>query len=532
MSLFKVRRNIARCGMLALLLAAVLVFGALRAEAHCFIVRAEGYSVPVGAKIGVWVSLSEPLAGPGLSIYGFTNTVTGKVVYVSGKTADLGSFSYYNTKDPSNTNPASADVQRTEATIEEGGTALIGAKLEMSMMPMAPAYFVGYSKYAVNPAADGVAQKPIGGGDVLEVVPVGDLNAVTAGTALSVRVFFKGQPLANCEIGAAYDGAPVPAGEEQNLVITGKTDASGFFSLTPDRAGLWATEAGHETVPASPQAGVRDVDYYGASLLFQVSSGSVEFEEIGVTDLLVTQANNRAGVEFGAVVDGVPEVEAFMGANNMIMAHHAVSAPNGSTAPYTVGPNQLSGDSGFSFDIPVPLAGGKSALVGVEAMYVFTPDNLGQTTFDRMVERVKALPTVSSGGMTFVIPDPGSLLPDLGLGIYAKYPDGAVREITALVQYGLEISQIGAGIITMVYGGMTSDHDASASQLSLPFSLAGGAGSVLYDGKQDGTLTGTWYIARRSNGGGGSGCDSGFGALALLGGAVVLRRTVFRRNFD
>ncbi len=78
----------------------------------------------------------------------------------------------------------------------------------------------------------------------------------------------------------------------------------------------------------------------------------------------------------------------------------------------------------------------------------------------------------------------------------------------------------------MVYGGMTADHDASNSQYALPYELSiGEKGNLLYDGKKDNTLTGTWYLARKDDSDDSSGgCNAGFGALALLAAVAALRK--------
>jgi uncharacterized GH25 family protein len=222
----------------AVLLWAVLLTGS--AEGHSFIVELEQNTVAVGEVSEVWVTLSEPFATPDLSLYGYGAEIEAQLFYASGKKEPITEFSFFNSKNPSDADPAHSDVQKAGFSISESGTVLVCAKMTMRMpkevVPSQP-YLVSFAKNAVNLAADDAAKKPTGGNDVLEIVPMQNLNGLTAGQPFMVQVLFKGEPLPGATVSAVYDGLPIePKTGEQAYTLQVTTDEKGVASVTPDRA--------------------------------------------------------------------------------------------------------------------------------------------------------------------------------------------------------------------------------------------------------------------------------------------------------
>lgn len=105
-----------------------------------------------------------------------------------------------------------------------------------------------YSKLLVG--ASEANTKPLG--HVLEIVPLTDPATLKSGEPLEVQVLFKGQPLADVQIAAAYSGAEMKGHE---FPVVTRTDANGKATLKLDRGGLWYARLIH-MVPAE-----NDPDY-------------------------------------------------------------------------------------------------------------------------------------------------------------------------------------------------------------------------------------------------------------------------------
>jgi uncharacterized GH25 family protein len=217
-------------------------------DAHSFVIRPVRSTVAVGEATDIRVTLSEPFAVPDLSLYGYGAEVDAQLIYASGKKEPITGFSFFNSKNPSDTDPTHSDVQKTSVTVSEAGTAMVCAKMTMQMPEeIAPGqpHLVCFAKSAMNMAPDGAAQRAVGG-DILEIVPMGNLNGLRAGESFRVQVLFRGEPLPGATVGAAYDGLAIDeeTGEQAYSVQT-TVDGNGMASVTPDRAAFWLLNVGH-----------------------------------------------------------------------------------------------------------------------------------------------------------------------------------------------------------------------------------------------------------------------------------------------
>jgi uncharacterized GH25 family protein len=99
-----------------------------------------------------------------------------------------------------------------------------------------------YSKLLVG--ASDANTKPLG--HVLEIVPLKDPAKLKPGEPLEVQVLFRGKPLADAQVAAAYAGAEMKGHE---FPVVTRTDAEGKAALKLDRGGLWYARLIH-MVPA------------------------------------------------------------------------------------------------------------------------------------------------------------------------------------------------------------------------------------------------------------------------------------------
>jgi hypothetical protein len=487
---------------------------AARSGAHSFVVKPARNTVAVGETVDVWVTLSEPFASPDLSLYGYGAAIDAQLVYAGGRKEPVTGFSFFNSKDPSNTDPADSDVQKAKISVSEAGTVMLCAGMTMQMPkevdPGQP-YLVCFAKNAMNMTGDGAASKAVGGSGVLEIVPMGDLDGLRAGEPFEVKVLFKGSPLPGAAVGAAYDGLPLEEGE-QAYSIQETAGADGVARITFDRAAFWLLNAGHAEEEDSA------LYIYQGTLVVPVNGREGETERTA-TDLLMPAGNNGAELGFAEFVEGeLPEADAFFAENNLRWSAYLATG-QGSSAFYTEGKNQLEGGSGVTFTIPVKDSGA-DALTGFFSVYNFTPRNIGEDVYKILIDELSSLP--AENGMT--VASPGELFPKLGLSVFQVYADGTERDVTdVIVDAGFMTMETGeGGSETAVYWGqLVADRDASAAGYSIPVVLSsiGEDGDIVFDGKKDGKIEGTFYIARTgSSGGSGGGCDAGFfGMFALAG---------------
>ena len=499
--------------------AAVLLEGC--SEAHSFIVRPLRSTVAVGKAADVWVTLSEHFAAQDLSLYGYGAEIEAQAVYASGKKDPITGFSFFNSGNPSDSDPSRSDVQKASFSISETGTVLVCAKMTMRMpkevVPSQP-YLVCFAKNAMNMTEDGAAQKAVGGNDVLEIVPMGNLNGLTVGEPFQVQVLFKGKPLSGATVEAAYDGLPIdPETGEQDYSLQAVTDANGMASVTPDQPAFWLLNAGHEVEEDGT------LYQYQGTLVIPVNGKEGETERV-VTDMLMPAANNEAGLNFADFIEGQqPEADAFTAENGLRWSAYLATG-QGSGAFYTKGKDQLDGSSGVTFSISMKTSD-LDAFTGFSSVYVFTPKNLGERVYETLTDELSSRPAEENPYGKMVVVSPRKLFPKLGLSIVQVYSDGTERDVTdIMIDIGFEISKMSEGETTAYWGMLVADRDASDTGYNIPVVLSyiGEDGHIAFDGERNDRIEGTFYIARKSedSGSGGGGCDAGLGVLALVGLAV------------
>jgi hypothetical protein len=482
-------------------------------------------TVAVGETTDIWVTLSEPFALPDLSLYGYGATLDAQLVYASGAKEPIEDFSFFNSKDPSDTAPNHSDVQKASIDILEAGTVMLCAKMNMRM-PVAvdpdQPYLVCFAKNAMNMAEDGAAERAVGGNEVLEIVPMRNLNGLTAGEPFTVQVLFKGNPLPGATVKAAYDGLPLDEAEdEQAYSLQNTTDENGVASITPDRAAFWLLNVDRAVTEngASYQ--------YQGTLVIPVNGKEGETER-SVNDLLMPPAENKGELSFTEFVEGqFPEADAFLAENGLRWSGYLATG-KGSSAFYTEGKNQIEGKSGVTFIISTKTSVA-DAFTGFASVYVFTPQGVGENVYKKLVDELNSLPAMDYGEYgKMVVVSPGNLFPKLGLSILQVYSDGTERDVTdVMIDLGLEISKMNEGETTAYWGVLVADRAASDVSYNIPITLSsiGEDGHILFDGKRDNTINGTFYIARTAKESGSSGgCDVGLGALALAVLAAALLR--------
>lgn len=120
-----------------------------------------------------------------------------------------------------------------EYTKGEGFKRVIAAR-EQGGKAQAPGreLYSRYSKLLLGGGAD--ATRALG--HALEIVPEKDPATLQSGEALSVRVLFRGQPLADVQVAAVYAGAKMQGHE---FPVVTRTDKDGRAVLKLDRPGLW-----------------------------------------------------------------------------------------------------------------------------------------------------------------------------------------------------------------------------------------------------------------------------------------------------
>jgi hypothetical protein len=495
---------------IAVLIFAVTIVTAHNANAHSFIVKPVLLTVPVGGATDVWVSLSEPFAAPDIGLYGYGAEIDANLTYAGGVKKPVTGFAFFNKKNPSDTNPANSDAQKARISIAESGTVVVSARMTMQMpafVDQSEPRLVSFAKTALNTASDGVAKAPVGGGDVLEIVPLRDLNEISAGEEFGVKVLYKGNPLPGLLVSAAYDGTPMENGE-QGFADSDTTDSQGIATVTPDRAAYWLLSATHQTNEDGKPC------IYQATLVIAVNGRERETEG-DVTGELMPEANNGAWLGFADFIKGQqPEADEFEDINKLTWAHNAATG-SGSSELLTGEENQLDGNSGVAFTIETKAEAGISALTGFFSMYTFTPENLGNDVYSSLVEKLAQSPSRPEDGM--FLPNMGELFSDLGLCIRQIYYDGSQRDVTDLMVDAGFIKQSESETV-MWWGALVADRGATDASYSLPIVLSsiGEDGHILFDGRMDGRIDGKFYIAWAEKSPASGGCDAGTSGLAAI----------------
>jgi hypothetical protein len=129
------------------------------------------------------------------------------------------------------------------------------------------------------------------------------------------------------------------------------------------------------------------------------------------------------------------------------------------------------------------------------------------------------------------VASPGELFSKLGLSFVQAYGDGKERDVTGvMIDIGFDISKMSEGEVTASWGMLVADRDASDAGYNIPVVLSsiGEDGHILFDGKRDNDINGTFYIAQAPSGpiqpdqpdqpvkNSGGGCNAGLGAFAFV----------------
>jgi hypothetical protein len=252
-------------------------------------------------------------------------------------------------------------------------------------------------------------------------------------------------------------------------------------------------------------------------------------------NLLMPAEDNATGsaLNFSEFVEGqFPEADAFVAENGLRWSGYLATG-KGSGAFYTEGKNQLSGESGVTFTLPMT-ASDVDAFTGFSSVYVFTPENLGERVYETLTDELSDLPAAETPYGRMVVVSPRELFPKLGLSIVQVYDDGTERDVTdVMIDIGFVISKMSEGETTAWWGVLVADRNASDDGYNMPVVLSsiGEDGHILFDGKRDDSINGTFYIARTGTDkkSGSGGCDTfSLGKFAMAG--VVLSATLRKKR--
>jgi hypothetical protein len=511
-----------------------LALSASAASAHKFILTPDRFDVPVGGSAGISSTFTEIVGESEISIAGLTGMLAEFGLPPAAMSFDVryedGSLFVIPNNDLV---PATQAYDRTSFTVEKPGTVVVQGKLAADMGSES---VVSHIKTFLNLAGGRMAQEPLGGGDVLEVVFAEGVPAggVKVRDKLRFKFLFKGEPLKNAPVFASYTGAPtytIKEGEsdvEVNDYLEAVTDENGIATFKPDCAAGWFVGAFDTTTAIA----------YGGGILFQVSEGAASAEEMAVTEELIGANDNKAGVELGIVPAFTDLIKSAYG---WAWADTFTSGPRGSTSLVTGEENQIPGNTGAKVEIPFDLTSALfRGLIGVEQPAVLTPDALGEGTYNALAGFVRKEYAdgsdrifVGEDGSDYYIPySPDQLLPQFGISIMCRFSDGAVRDATESFQLGIlcDEQNLASGKINLVFGTMLSDSGAEngsywkdlSSELSRMGIDMDPKISVVYDGKKDDKIEFSYWLAKKAESGGSSGgCDTGtagsfaFGLLAL-----------------
>jgi hypothetical protein len=530
----------------------MFTFSARTAFAHKFALTPENFTVGVGASARAYGTFTEII---GAAEYSFSLTgtlckpgtmnVDVKLAHSDGTETPIpdSAFEPYSSKTKSVVSDVNqSDSERVSFTVTKPGTSVLNGKFSGQFVFLPDGVTSrSHVKAFLNLTNDGMATKRLGGGDVLEVVFAEDVPAggVSEGSVVKFRFYHKGAPLANAPVFAAYAGAPVytvkegDADVEVNDYLEKVTDGGGYATFLLDHAAGWFVGAFvHET----------SGDEYGGGLIFDVKRGDGEGEG-DITEFIIKDGANLADVGFPTWVYG-DDLDGARDGWGLVNASNLVTAPNGSTSYLSGGERQLPGGAtGASINIPLDISRvGVRGMTGTEQLVELTADVLGADTYDEMAAFLKDECASSPDkffefpgyGAWYVPPTPKIFFDRFGVSIMGKFSNGTAREVGEAFQLGVLYNeeQIGAGSITILYGTMLVDSapvdGAYWSDVTEDVAPDGNPNriSLIYDGASDDKINFSYWLARKSDGGGG-GCSAGAGLWGIfglmIGGASVSR---------
>jgi hypothetical protein len=245
-----------------------------------------------------------------------------------------------------------------------------------------------------------------------------------------------------------------------------------------------------------------------------------------VTSTMIDPSQNAAGLTFLATpnADDYSKQQKIAADNSLMWANTIAKREGSTSALFSEGSNQLSHESGFTFTIlTTGQTDGKSAILGLNALFYFTPENLGQWRYERLRSKLEAEESYEG----WVFPSASSLA-DVGLSVRIRYLDGKERDITSLMSFGINIEEIDSDKLLFSYGAVIVDRAVTDNE-GQTLLLSEEEEVLLSDGKKDGIFTGTWWIAANDVNTGGGGCNSGVlgGGLAVIiaaRAAIIVRK--------
>jgi uncharacterized GH25 family protein len=499
-----------------------LFFSVPAAHAHKFVLVPDSFITSSGASNGVSAAFTEII---GKGEFPFTAAVSAFESNGATVTALLDLVSAAGVREDVYSKLSPEGVfDKAVFSVTQSGTAVLEGRFEGVISPTEKT--VSHAKTFLNLSADGMATKRLGGDNFLEVVFAEEIPAggIKEGDTVKFRFYHLGKLMKNVPVFAAYIGAPEYEAEEEGSLVAvndyleKETDGNGEASFLFDHAAGWFVGA---------FAGAGEDAEYGGGLMFEVSKG--ESDEGDITDFIITESANKAGIGFPSWVDGktvdfVREKWGYVNASNL------VTAPQGSTAFLTGQANQLPGEgTGAVVRIPMDIVRvGSKGVTGIEQMLTLTPDILGKEAFDDMAAFLKKERLDSPGkffpfpgyGTWYVPYTPKLFFGEFGVAIMAKFSGGGTRDISDVFQVGVlyDESDLAAGKILVMYGAVLVDSAPVGGAYWLDatdvFFPGGNPNKValIYDGAADNVIEFSYWLSKAENephkDSGGGGCDA------------------------
>ena len=225
-----------------------------------------------------------------------------------------------------------------------------------------------------------------------------------------------------------------------------------------------------------------------------------------VNPKVIEKENNKAGVLFLTMPDSEEWQEPIKVANDngFMWAHESAIAESGSSKSITGKYNQMEPTglypSGFSFSISTTAEDTDEIrpAIGFCSFFEFTPENLGRSKYDTLVNRLEALPEGWAPA--------GSVLTELGIHVYTTNlatgnPADEPSDITDDISIGFMFDEYNRDTLLFGYGAVMVDDENGLQgeylQVTDEYEL------IWSDGTADGKITGEWWI----------GLDQGIGTV-------------------
>jgi hypothetical protein len=277
-----------------------------------------------------------------------------------------------------------------------------------------------------------------------------------------------------------------------------------------------------------------------------LSVSAEEMEQASITDVtayLIKEGSNHANLLFMncANTEEEPFVSLLLEKYALFSANLFVSAPTGTTNSLTGMKNQLPGsDTGAILNIPLDVRRPEKALIGVNHISTFTPDKLGEDTFNAMIAHLRNLYNdyLKNGNTSpleqfyqegeenpvfYLTYTPDVFLDKFGISIMSDYT-GTVTDISKFFQFGISYNEerFVSGNIDIVYGVMLVDSAPVDGKSGIDMTGVIYPDSFyqwlfVYDWASDNTLKFSYWFAKKDEGNhSSSGCNIGVVGLFAL----------------